>query len=229
MKLKYSSGIFKGNTIPVSSLAKRASTANEATGRHSLGAFLKHINDFGVQVQNNFEVTFDGLDGLTLFVQSIDLPGSKQNTCEIFYDGIKMTIPVNYECDHEFSMTIINDAQGFIYSAIKTFIEYDTYNHYSSSQNRMIIKALTGQIKNRKIHDSFYSYQERPLRDNSPAGDIAYQGAVIVAYGVRLTSISGLSYGQSSNDIQTFTVQGTLIEYSHLPLCLSDDSVSHNM
>ena len=45
-----------------------ASTANDSTGKHSLAAFLKHIDDFGVQVQNNFEVTFDGLEGITLFV-----------------------------------------------------------------------------------------------------------------------------------------------------------------
>ena len=229
MDLSYSTGIFKGNTAQMDSFSPIASTANDSTGKHSLAAFLKHIDDFGVQVQNNFEVTFDGLEGITLFVQSIELPGSKQNTCEIFYDGIKMTIPVNYECDHEFSMTILNDAQGFIYSAIKTYIEYDSYNHFSSSQNKMIIKALTGQMKNGEIHDSEESWQEWPLIDDSTDGEVAYQGAVIVAYGVRFTSIGGLSYGQSSNDIQTFTVQGTLIEYSHLPLSLSDKSKSHNM
>jgi hypothetical protein len=41
-----------------------------------------------------------------------------------------------------------------------------------------------------------------------------------MAYGVRFTAISGLTYGQGNNDIQTFTVNGTVIEYSHLPLGL---------
>ena len=209
------SGTYKANTISMDEFARTSKRANDSTGKRSLAAFLKHINDFGVQVQNNYEVEFDGLEGLTMFVQSFELPGSKQNTCEIFYDGIKMTLPINYEHDHEFSMTVLNDAQGFIYSAIKSYIEYDSFNRYSSSQKKMVIKALTGQVKSKSF--------------TGGATEIAYQGAVIVAYGVRFTSISGLTYGQSNNDIQTFTVQGTLIEYSHLPQSLSTYSKNHNM
>lgn len=51
----------------------------------------------------------------------------------------------------------------------------------------MVIKALTGQVKAKSFTGS--------------ETEIAYQGAVIVAYGVRFTSISGLTYGQSNNDI----------------------------
>lgn len=213
-----SSGTYKANTISMDSFARTTQYANSSTGYRSLASFLKHVNDFGVQVQNNFEVEFTGLEGLTFFVQSFDLPGSKQNTCEIFYDGIKMTLPVNYECEHEFSMTVINDAQGFIYSAIKSYIEYDAFNHYGSSQQKLIVKALTGQI---------YGFETGLIGDNK--FDLAYQGSVIVAYGVRFNSIGGLTYGQSNNDVQTFTVQGTLIEYSHLPKDLSYKSRYHNM
>ena len=46
--------------------------------------------------------------------------------------GAKKVAIINC-CEHEFSMTVVNDAQGFIYSAIKSYIEYDSYNHYSSS------------------------------------------------------------------------------------------------
>lgn len=215
---EYSSGTYKINTIPMDSFSRTSWKANSSTGYRSLASFLKHINNFGVQVQNNFEVEFTGLEGITFFVQSFDLPGSKQNTCEIFYNGIKMTLPVNYECEHEFSMTVVNDAQGFIYSAIKSYIEYDSYNHYSSSQQKLIIRALTGQV---------YNYNTGLVGDNN--FDIAYQGTVIVAYGVRFNSMSGLTYGQNSNDMQTFTVQGTLIEYSHLPKDLSWNSRYHNM
>lgn len=48
--------------------ARTSKRANDSTGKRSLAAFLKHINDFGVQVQNNYEVEFDGLEGLTMFV-----------------------------------------------------------------------------------------------------------------------------------------------------------------
>lgn len=210
------SPIYKANTAPTDSMSRYSWQANDSTGYRSLNAFLNNINNFGVQVQNNFEVEFEGIDGLTLFITNFELPGSKQNTCEIFYDGIKVTIPVNYEHEHEFSMTILNDAQGFIYSTIKSFIELDSYNHYTRTNNNMRVKALTGQV----------STAVTGLEGDS-GNSVPYQGAMIVCYGVRLTSMGGLTYGQSNNDLQTFTVQGSMIEYSHLPLGLSKQ-VSHS-
>jgi len=179
-----------------------SSKANSSTGRKTLLQFLYHVDQYGIQVQNNFEVVFHRFENnFTFFVNSIELPGSRQNTCEVFYDGIKILIPVNYEHDHEFSMTLLNDANGYVYTLIKTWIEFDSYNHYTDPGSTMLIKALTGQI-----------YAD---------GNNQYDGSRIYCKGVRFTSISGLSYGQGNNDIQTFTVQGTLIEYSHLPYSLS--------
>lgn len=40
----------------------------------SLKSYLDNINSFGVQVKNNFEVTFSGLTETTFFVTSINLP-----------------------------------------------------------------------------------------------------------------------------------------------------------
>jgi len=40
----------------------------------SLKAYLDNINSFGIQVKNNFEVTFSGLTETTFFVTSISLP-----------------------------------------------------------------------------------------------------------------------------------------------------------
>ena len=36
---------------------------------------LKRINDFGLQVKNNFEVNFSGLTDITFFIESIEIPG----------------------------------------------------------------------------------------------------------------------------------------------------------
>ena len=115
-----------------------------------------------------------------------------------------MTIPINYDHEHEFSMTVINDSNGLLYTAFKTYIELDTYNHYSNSGQSILIKSLTGQV---------YTYDGGKV--------MPYAGARILCDGVRFTSISGLQYGQSNNEIQTFTLQGTMISYSHLPTDLS--------
>ena len=41
----------------------------------SLKQFLKTIDNFGIQVNNNFEVNIAGLEDITFFVQSITFGG----------------------------------------------------------------------------------------------------------------------------------------------------------
>ena len=84
----------------------------------SLKAFLDNINSFGVQVKNNFEVTFSGLPDTTFFVKSISIPQVQQNMADLYYNGRKVEIPINFDYSHEFSMSVINDGQGYLYPAI---------------------------------------------------------------------------------------------------------------
>lgn len=161
-------------------------------------AFLHSINNFGIQTKNNFEVNFSGLEQATFFIQSIDLPGLHQNFAEIYYDGNKIDIPINHEYDHEFSMTVLNDAQGYIYSALTNFIVSDSTNILANSGYTMTIKALTG--------------------------DENYAGSMITLNGVRIENISGLSFGYDQNDIQTFNISGKLINFSVTPGALGTAS-----
>ena len=85
-------------------------------------SFLNNIGDFGVQVKNMFEVNFSGLEAVTFRIQDITLPNVKANTTEIFYDGCSIPVTVNYDFEHDFNMTILNDAQGYIYPTIAEFI-----------------------------------------------------------------------------------------------------------
>jgi len=41
----------------------------------SLRQFLKNFDKFGIQVQNNFEVNFSGLQDITFFLTDITIPG----------------------------------------------------------------------------------------------------------------------------------------------------------
>ena len=154
-------------------------------------SFLKRINDFGLQVKNNFEVNFSGLTDITFFIESIEIPGLHQNFTEIYYDGRKLDIPINHDYDHEFSMTVLNDAQGYIYAALTNFIATNTTNVLADSGYTMTIKALTGDKK--------------------------YAGSLITLRGVRLDNISGLSFGYSDNEIQTFTVGCKCIDFTYTP------------
>ena len=130
----------------------------------TLKSFLTNINDFGVQVKNNFEVNFSGLSDLTFFITNISVPGIKQNTTPLSYDGRVVDIPINFDFDHEFSMTVRNDAQGYIYSALHNFMMENTGRILANSGYTITIKALTGDTKH-------------------------YKGALVTLAGVRLTSV----------------------------------------
>lgn len=157
--------------------------------------FLSTLNKFGLQVKNNFEVNFSGLQDITFFISTIELPGMKQNFTELYYNGRRVDIPINHEYEHEFSMTVLNDAQGYIYSAITNFIVSDSSNVLANSGYTMTVKGLTG--------------------------DHNYSGSLMTCRGVRFETVSGLSFGQSDNEIQTFTLTGKLIDFSYTPGGLS--------
>lgn len=154
-------------------------------------SFLNNIGDFGVQVKNMFEVNFSGLEAVTFRIQDITLPNVKANTTEIFYDGRSIPVTVNYDFEHDFNMTILNDAQGYIYPTIAEFIMSNATTQLAAGGYTMTLKALTGNNN--------------------------YAGALITCTGVKLIGIDGLGFGQSQNEVQTFTVQGQMQQYSVTP------------
>lgn len=157
----------------------------------SVKSFLDVINDFGVQVSNNFEVMFSGLADTTFFITDISLPEIQTNYAEIYYNGRKVEIPINYDYGHEFSMTVINDAQGYIYSALQQFLISEANNVWADSGYTMTVKALTGDSK--------------------------YKGTLLTLNNVRIKSITGLSFGQSKNEMSTFEVNCLLNSWSATP------------
>ena len=161
----------------------------------SLRAFLKNIDKFGVQVQNNFEVNFSGLQDITFFVTDLTLPGQHQNFTTVYYDGKEVYIPVSYEYDHDFSMTILNDANGYIYSAVTNFMVSDMSTSLVGNGYTMLVKALTG--------------------------DKNYKGTTYTLNGVRFSSVSGLTYGYSQNSVSTFSVSFKCVECIATPGGLS--------
>lgn len=159
----------------------------------SLKSFLDNIDDFGVQTKNNFEVNFSGLSELTFRIQTINLPTIKANTTTVYYDGRSIPVLINYDFEHDFSMTLLNDAQGYLYTAVADFIMSNANVVLAGNAGyTMTIKALTGDDKH-------------------------YDGTLITCEGVKLINVSGLDFGQAANDVQTFTVSGVMQQYKVTP------------
>lgn len=56
-------------------LGAAANLTTAFSSEKSLKSFLRHIDDFGIQVTNNFEVNVFGLEDITFFVQEVSFSG----------------------------------------------------------------------------------------------------------------------------------------------------------
>jgi hypothetical protein len=148
------------------------------------------MDRMGVQITSRFEATFSAIPQTTFYIQSISIPGVKQNITTLYFDGKVVEIPQNFEYEHDFNMTIINDASGVIYTALVNFIASDTGSFLANSGYTITVKAI---------------------------GDKNHKGASIKLNGVRIKSIGSLSFNQSSSEIQTFDVQCSAIDFSYTP------------
>ena len=157
----------------------------------SLKTYLKNIDKFGVQVRNNFEINFSGLEDITFFATDITVPGVHQTFTTVYYDGHEVFIPVTTEYEHDFSVTFLNDGNGYIYSAIQNFFMQQMSGDLVSSGYTMTVKALTG--------------------------DPNYKGTLYTYSGVRFVSLGSLSYGYGQNAISTFDVTMKCIDCVSTP------------
>ena len=160
-----------------------------------LRTFLDNVNTFGIQVANNFEVNFSGLADITFYITEMSVPAVQTNFAELYYNGRKVDIPINYDYSHEFTITVLNDAQGYIYSAIQNFLMAEAANVLAKNGYTMTIKALTG--------------------------DKHYKGTLFTLNNVRIETLDGVSFGYANNDVQTFEVGCRLIDYTATPGALS--------
>lgn len=54
---------------------------------------------------------------------------------------------MNYEPEHDFTMTVVNDARGFIYSVFRGYMAMTSLNRWTDPLSDMVVKVLTGQVE----------------------------------------------------------------------------------
>ena len=156
----------------------------------SLKSFLHHIDDFGIQVTNNFEVNIAGLEDITFFAQSINFGGINQKFETLHYNGRSIPVPTYIDYEHSGTMSILNDANGYIYAAISNFLMGNS-SVLLDNGVVMTIKCLTGD-------------------DN-------YKGSVITLKSVRFEKLDGLSFDYSGGDIQKFNLNFQYLDFTFTP------------
>lgn len=156
----------------------------------SLKSFLSTMDKLGIQITSRYEVMFSAIPQATFFITNITTPSMKQNTTNLYFDGKLVEIPVNFEYEHDFTMTVINDASGYIYSALTNFVMGDTGANLMNSGYTMSIRSI---------------------------GDNRHSGSTIMINGVRIKNIGGLSYQNGGGDVQTFSINCSAVDFSVTP------------
>jgi len=87
-------------------------------------------------------------------------------------------------------MTVINDASGYIYSAVANFLLSDAGSTLTNSGYTMAIKAI---------------------------GDDNFAGSVIKLNGVRIKSCGGLSFQQEGGSVSTFEIGCSAVDFNVTP------------
>lgn len=164
----------------------------------TLKQYLSVLKTHGVQVKNNFELEFELLPNISFMVSSITIPQITTNFAEVSYNGRKVDIPINFDYEHGITLTVLSDANGYFYTEMQKLLMHKSKYTYADSYQTATIHALTG--------------------------DPAYKGMILVLDCVRIESISGLSFGHSENDVQTFDVNCKILDYYIQPGARSDCS-----
>ena len=171
-------------------LGAAANLTTAFSKERSLKTFLQQIDDFGIQVTNNFEVNLFGLQDITFFVQDISFGGIIQKFEELHYNGRSIPLPTYIDYEHSGTMKVINDANGYIYAAISNFLMGNSSNLLNNGVV-MTIKCLTGDDK--------------------------YKGSVITLNSVRFEKLDGLSFQYSGGDISTFSLSFQYLDFTFTP------------
>ena len=130
-----------GNAL--GALTKKQTGTSNNTGEKTLIDFINKITAYGISTKARYEVNFSGISDLTFFVTDINIPDIRQNFGNIYFEGKSVEIPVNIEYSHDISMTLLNDAEGIIYTTIINWLfNQDSGESIVNSGYTMTIRLL---------------------------------------------------------------------------------------
>ena len=160
----------------------------DSEGESSLQKFYQKISDYGTIVKSRYEVNFSGIENLTFFISNIDVPSIRMNTTQVYYEGQAVEVPQIYEFDHDFSMTVLCDGKGILYTTIVNWL-----------------MTVGGD----SLLNSGYTMTLRALGDGTNT-----DGLTIVFNGVRFKNVSGLNFSNDESGLLTFNVNCSAINFT---------------
>lgn len=153
--------------------------------RKSIKEFLDTVVSDGVAVKSLFEISiFEDKDdavykSLSFFITDIDIPGKKLTTSTLYREGREYDIPIIYDNNREFTMTVLCDTTFSTYFYFETLMKAGQHGSYASIHTIIV----------------------RPTTDNSDNWDIKLDH-------VFFESLGPINFSHNSKELITFTVSG---------------------
>ena len=152
----------------------------DPSGEQSLKAFMEKLSSAGTLLACRYEVNCSGIKDLNFFLQSINVPGIQLSQTEVYWEGQSIMVPQVYKFNHDVTMQVIADGNGYIYSTLATLMNGVTGDTILDSGITMTVRAL---------------------------GDKNVKGMMTTFNGVQFTQLGAISYANQGGTIMTFTVQ----------------------
>jgi hypothetical protein len=168
-----------------------------------LNEFLKGIDRYGVQIKSNFEAVFSGgeFKDFKFFCQGVSVPGIKTANGEVFFRGRSFQVPIVSEQEHEFQMTVINDASGMTFNQFRTAAINDYLRRLQKDENGNPVDGKPKHPQNGRVLRG-----ARNLTIKARSDFVNTSGMNIALYGVRINQVSNLDFSPTDNSMSIFTV-----------------------
>ena len=172
----------------IGAFTKVKTAFQDSEGESSLKKFYQKVSEYGTIVRARYEVNFSGIDNLTFFITDIDVPAIRMNVTQVYYEGQMVEVPQIYEFDHDFSMTVLCDGKGVLYTTMVNWLMTVGGDSLLNSGYTMTLRALGDGVNT--------------------------DGMTITFNGVRFKNVSGLSFSSSDSSLMTFNVQCSAINFT---------------
>lgn len=123
--------------------------------------------------------------------------GLQQKFDDLWYNGRSVPVPSYIDYDHEGTIKLLNDAQGYLYAAISNFLLSNSAKMISNGVV-MTIKCLTGDPK--------------------------YKGSIITLNNVRISKVDGLSFEYSGGGVSEIQLSFNYLDFTFTPGALGKAS-----
>ena len=180
--------------------------------------FIKARKRLGHITVARFNASYSapGMKDFEFSLASLNPPSIRANTGQLYFDAMPVEVFTTFQYDMDFSMNIICDNAGTIYSKFISLLKSGKNDLDAAA---MPASGYSGNFNFNKIIDPETSITIQALSDKGDG-----YGMKTILYGIRIKSVGAIDYSNNSNEIAFFSVNASAIDFMVVPRSSSGSS-----